>query len=539
MHYGVFAMLFAISNLVEPYKVLVMSPTIGASHSNFLGKIADILVDDGNEVTFLIPVFMGQKKNLTGTKKAQKIIRLPQDPRITEIQEKDKFEDDLRKIVWGSENIDQFALLSKYANFLKSFGYNCEYLFNQTELIEQFRKEQFDLAITETIFICNQAFFDHIGIKNVITAESFLHNDIVKFASGEPALFSFFPDVFSPETDSMSLFGRILNYFSYLFYFFFDYSRHSYEMSAIKHLYENGKDYKELINRAAFHMINSNRFLDYPSATLPKTVFIGGMQVIPNGAANLTKEWDELLSRRDTNILISFGSMTRSSEMPDEFKNAFLDVFSSMPNITFIWKYEDENSTIAAHLPNVKLTAWMPQNDLLADDRLTLFITHGGLGSTIELAHHGKPAIVVPLTGDQPRNAHMLTRHGGAIRLDKSQLGDSRAIGASIATVLNDARYSANARRLSAIVANHRPRDVLLEYCSLAVEFGPLETLNSAGAHLNYLQYHSIDLLIVFLAIFIIFSYVSYRFWKFLICFFIRKCRSKYAPLPIMEKKKE
>ncbi|CAB3406343.1 unnamed protein product [Caenorhabditis bovis] len=475
------------------------------------------------------------------------LIRLEPDPclirhgssfRTVKVIEENEIEKLIFQNVW--KPFSNFsAILPMIKGFLKTFEFNCQHIFNQTELIEQLRNEKFDLAITESILICNHALIDHIGIENVISAESFLQSDIVKYASGEPAFPSFFPTIFTADTDKMGFSARMTNTAAAIFAYWFAYIRYEYELDGIKKLYANGKDYKELINRAAFHMINSNRFLDYPSATLPKTVFIGGMQVIPNGAANLTKEWDELLSRRDTNILISFGSMTRSSEMPDEFKNAFLDVFSSMPNITFIWKYEDENSTIAAHLPNVKLTAWMPQNDLLADDRLTLFITHGGLGSTIELAHYGKPAIVIPLTGDQFRNAHMLTRHGGAIRLDKSQLGDSRAIGASIATVLNDARYSANARRLSAIVANHRPRDVLLEYCSLAVEFGPLETLNSAGAHLNYLQYHSIDLLIVFLAIFIIFSYVSYRFWKFLICFFIRKCRSKYAPLPITEKKNE
>lgn len=32
------------------YKVLIFNPAFGASHSNFLGKIADILIDAGNDV---------------------------------------------------------------------------------------------------------------------------------------------------------------------------------------------------------------------------------------------------------------------------------------------------------------------------------------------------------------------------------------------------------------------------------------------------------------------------------------------------------
>ena len=33
-----------------PYKVLVFNPAFGASHSNYLGKISDILIDAGHEV---------------------------------------------------------------------------------------------------------------------------------------------------------------------------------------------------------------------------------------------------------------------------------------------------------------------------------------------------------------------------------------------------------------------------------------------------------------------------------------------------------
>ena len=66
-----------------------------------------------------------------------------------------------------------------------------------------------------------------------------------------------------------------------------------------------------------------------------------------------------------------------------------------MPDITFIWKYEEEGSQIAKRLPNVHLSTWVPQNALLADKRLSLFITHGGLGSSTELAYLGKPALIV------------------------------------------------------------------------------------------------------------------------------------------------
>lgn len=50
--------------------------------------------------------------------------------------------------------------------------------------------------------------------------------------------------------------------------------------------------------------------------------------------------------------------------MPLEFKMSILEVIKSLPDVTFIWKYE-ENTTMASHLPNVHLEPWLPQNALL------------------------------------------------------------------------------------------------------------------------------------------------------------------------------
>ncbi|KHJ84234.1 hypothetical protein OESDEN_16055 [Oesophagostomum dentatum] len=85
----------------------------------------------------------------------------------------------------------------------------------------------------------------------------------------------------------------------------------------------------------------------------------------------------------------------------------------SYPDITFIWKYErPENATFADGVENLVLSKWTPQTDLLADPRLTLFVTHGGAGSLLESATQGKPVVVVPLFGDQMRNAKVVTKFG-------------------------------------------------------------------------------------------------------------------------------
>lgn len=45
---------FVLIHSTLTYKVLVFNPAYGASHSNFLGKISDILIDAGHNVVRFI-----------------------------------------------------------------------------------------------------------------------------------------------------------------------------------------------------------------------------------------------------------------------------------------------------------------------------------------------------------------------------------------------------------------------------------------------------------------------------------------------------
>uniref|UniRef100_A0A8R1INA8 glucuronosyltransferase n=1 Tax=Caenorhabditis japonica TaxID=281687 RepID=A0A8R1INA8_CAEJA len=70
-----------------------------------------------------------------------------------------------------------------------------------------------------------------------------------------------------------------------------------------------------------------------------------------------------------------------------------------------------------------------------------MFVTHGGLGSIMELAYAGKPAIVVPIFGDQPHNAVMLERHGGAVAYDKFELQDGEKLTRVINDIMSNQRF--------------------------------------------------------------------------------------------------
>ncbi|KAK6019619.1 glycosyltransferase family 28 protein [Ostertagia ostertagi] len=248
------------------------------------------------------------------------------------------------------------------------------------------------------------------------------------------------------------------------------------------------RDYAEILADSSYVFTNSNPYLDYPRPMLHKTVPLGGITVHTDPRKNvLTKEWDRILSERNTTVLVSFGTVAKSIYMPDEYKRTLLEVFESLPETTFIFKYEDESSQMAAHLKNVHLSSWVPQNALLADPRLTAFITHGGLGSVIELAYLGKPAIFIPIFADQTRNAHMLSKHGGGIVLNKVALEHPQLLRESLRRIFNDASFSRNAKRLSQMLINQpiSAKELLIRHSEFAAKFGRLPNLDPYGRQLS------------------------------------------------------
>lgn len=77
-----------------------------------------------------------------------------------------------------------------------------------------------------------------------------------------------------------------------------------------------------------------------------------------------------------------------------------------------------------------------------ASGKIDLFITHGGAGSVMESATYGVPTVVVPLFGDQMRNARMLERFGSGLVYNKQKLSNEKMLTEAIQQGLYCPRYS-------------------------------------------------------------------------------------------------
>jgi len=141
----------------------------------------------------------------------------------------------------------------------------------------------------------------------------------------------------------------------------------------------------------------------------------------------------------DPFIYISFGSAANIARGPKYLQDKFIQAFTKMKDMKFVWKYEGERTP---EIPsNVFIAKWMPQQDILgiliisteaylkfailscaqlnlAQPNIVAFITHGGLLGIQEAVFHAVPMIAMPVFAEQDYNSERLERMGRGLTLD-------------------------------------------------------------------------------------------------------------------------
>lgn len=201
--------------------------------------------------------------------------------------------------------------------------------------------------------------------------------------------------------------------------------------------------------------------------------------------------WEAVLNKREQTILLSFGSIARSSMLPEKSKQGILRVritYFCCPQKTFSgdwsfsryhfymevrsgwWILERSVESGKRRSDEVDATSWHSQwvvyfTQCIHDNRpwdhknLALFITHGGMGSTRETGLRGVPGniylhcssdylimlllsgLFIPIFFDQPRNAGMAEFNGLGRVYDKFELNDDQKLAEMIREVLDNKKW--------------------------------------------------------------------------------------------------
>ncbi|KAK6031614.1 UDP-glucoronosyl and UDP-glucosyl transferase, partial [Ostertagia ostertagi] len=435
-----------------------------------------------------------------------------------------------KRNLWTDDPSNPFGLLSFLPTLTRVMHRSTIELLDNKNLLQQLESEKFDVAITELFEFIGFGVLEAINVKNIVgvhTIGSLMERTSV--AIGQPLLPSFVPASFGITGDCIDVWTRAQNLLFTIVSWKWQSDIASVVEEAMREkLGPTATPIWDTVSNISWFLVNSEPFLDFDRPTLHKIVHIGGLgvrepkplnEVLLNSVFKFSAECENIeLSNgiKPRNVLLSFGTVAPTRTMPAEIKKTIVDVVKSYPDITFIWRYEQLDDPLVAGVENVVVSKWIPQTDLLADERLTLFVTHGGAGSMMESATFGKPLVVVPLFGDQIRNAKLIEKFGFGVVVEKSQLLHGNVLNESLNIVLNDPRYRSAAHRMRSLLSQRQftPQQKLVRTVELAAQFGDLPEFKVTGRNLGFVIYYNLDLIVmmcgIVVLIVILFIYLSH-----------------------------
>ncbi|PAV61366.1 hypothetical protein WR25_26374 [Diploscapter pachys] len=510
------AWLTLLATQVSTLNVLVWSTTISQSHVNFMGSIADFLVEDGHNVTMML--LENDPDVVTpGTKLAQQVIWFS-GPYVEP--------DEWYRISWKQGDVFNTRTIN-FLDFFRMEHINfklCSGLLDDEVLLETLRRGKFDLVILEMFHFCPAGIFEIVGIPKVMITSAlgmtYAHYKLL----GMDFPLSYVPTQMTSHGTKMTFFERSYNvafwYMSQFCYYYMMvyeqiifYWRFGLGFPRLDKLYTEKMDYI---------MLNTNEFTESSRPTIPAVRHIGGA-TIPEPKP-LGPEMESIMSKAKKGVvLFSLGSVVNGDKMPEDVRSAFLDAFRSFPDYQFVWKSSKNFQANFTH-PNVHYQSWVPQVDLLADPRLKAFITHGGMNSILEALYFGVPLITLPVFGDQDSNSAVAAEHGYSYPLDKFTITAEKVKDALKAVLKDDKQiqntYVQNAQHASRLLTGHihRSREELLRLVRLSGSSPPLLHLRLNHGHLSLLQYYNVDVyllgLIIAYGIFKLVKWIVHRYGR-------------------------
>ncbi|KJH45031.1 UDP-glucoronosyl and UDP-glucosyl transferase [Dictyocaulus viviparus] len=509
-------LLYSFLLLLQPlessksFKIVLFVPDIANSQVLFNTRVAETLSRAGHDVTMLMISSLDDlKSNDVKIMQNIKVHRINASYGLTkeEINEQE-----------GGYMYQDVSILSsrfrQHMNTVTSLLVNTCQVLEDKEFLEWLQNQHFDLAFAHMYDVCPIGLIHYAKIPSWIWLNSGTLMDFVAHYMGVPKIPSYVSPILMESSDEMNFIERIKSFIGHILSVViwrrvFPDRETAYFRELIDPSFP---DIVDIAKQCPLVMVNSNELYELPRPTLSKIVNIGGLGMEMKDVKPLPDELQRIANDSSGLVVFSFGSVAPSHKMPLTWKNAFLDAFKRFPKYHFIMRYE--GTDLFDKLPaNVHILKWLPQTDLLAHKKTKAFISHGGYNSVQEAIIAGVPMITIPLFGDQPKNAKVAEKHKFTVNLRKSDINADNIVNA-LNKLLNDESYSQNVKRLSRMVEKKpvKAEHLLVSWAEFVAEFKTLKNLVPAGNELNFIQYHSLDVIAFLLIIITLIVYISSKF---------------------------
>ncbi|XP_037045234.1 UDP-glucosyltransferase 2-like [Bradysia coprophila] len=237
-------------------------------------------------------------------------------------------------------------------------------------------------------------------------------------------------------------------------------------------------------------MTNTHPAMGFIRPILPNTIQLGFLHIEPPSPLPHSDLKTFLDNAKNGVIYMSLGSNVKSKDLSSKILAIFMNVFG---NSTYdvLWKFEADN--LPNKPPNVFISKWLPQSDLLAHPSIKLFITQGGQQSMEEAIDRTVPMIVIPFLGDQDANAKRMVQKGIGFHLELNTLTESKLLGAI--TEMLKPIYKQNVQTLKELV-NDQPmtsREKAVWWTEYVIRHKGAKHLEYPGRAVPFYQKYCLD----------------------------------------------
>ncbi|KAK6029807.1 UDP-glucoronosyl and UDP-glucosyl transferase [Ostertagia ostertagi] len=470
----------------------------------FLGAIADILHEDGHNVTILSPI-MDPRVEMVGH--TSSILQIPYESKYMDHEGYSKLEVKSSSF-WEVPAQGRSMSVSDFEGFVRNMQSLYRGLAEDKVFLDRLRASRFDVAVHEIYDPYQVGIFELIGVKRTVAVSAYGITPYVREVTGVPLNPSYIPGPYTTYSDEMTFWERLDNFKLKIELEYRSLNWERETLSIFQKVHPGFPNFRDLLKqKVGAVLLNVNEFLETPRPTANIVRYVAGLSI--REPKPLDEKINALLDQRSTNVLFSLGTFTQSRDMPLRLKKGIIEAFASFPNTTFIWKYEDDSDSdlFRAH-PNIYRMKWIPQMDLLVELSGLSLVSH----TRNELRFLRRRSLANP----------WWSYHCSEISSSTQKIFDEeagRTYARKAATVARHLRGRAAAARAE-----------VKRWVKLVAEEGQMDHLMIRARDLSFVQYNCLDIIAYLLAQFAI-----------VLCFvvFIVKLLLKWISLSLKKSKTE
>ncbi|XP_049881034.1 UDP-glucosyltransferase 2-like [Pectinophora gossypiella] len=381
--------------------------------------------------------------------------------------------------------------------------------------------QHFDLVFVESV--ARQALaFTHVYKAPVILISSLGNIVNIQKALGIPTHPLLYPSPISHRLYNLTFWDKLSELYNYYrFERFMNNNVEKENRMLRKYFGEDLPSIADLLADVDMLFLNIHPVYEGNFPVPPGVVYIWGIHRKEPKA--LPQDLKSLLDSSEHGVIyVSFGTNVDPAQLPPETIQMFIRVLSKLP-YDVLWKWNTDE--LPGRTPNIRISKWFPQSDLLRHPKIKLFITQGGLQSTDEAITAGVPLVGIPMLGDQWYNTEKYVHFNIGVQLNVGTVTEDEFRNA-INTVIEDESYRKNVKKLDELMSD-QPDDPLeraVWWTEYVLRHSGAKHLRAPAANISWAEYLLLDFfLTLFLGLFVLVSLVFTGLYQF--------CRNSHVKL--------